>query len=138
MASILIVDDQPYVRELLSEELSYEGYRVASVGDTKSIWGHLKNSTPDLVLLDLYLNGFEGFDILGEIKKVQPDLPVLIVTAYDSFEQDPRLSQADGYVIKSFVALGELKQKIADILRLKALRESDTNAQPAKTRAQSQ
>jgi hypothetical protein len=41
---------------------------------------------------------------------------VLIVTAYDSFVEDPRLRQADGYVIKSFGALDELKEKIVDIL----------------------
>jgi DNA-binding NarL/FixJ family response regulator len=46
----------------------------------------------------------------------EPNLPVLILSAYDSFEEDPRLSQADGYVIKSFVAFDKLKQKITEIL----------------------
>jgi DNA-binding response OmpR family regulator len=116
MANILIVDDQPYVRELLSEELAHEGYGIESVGDAQSIWGHLKDFRPDVVLLDLYLDGFEGWDVLGDIKRKEPKLPVLILTAYDSFEEDPRLSEADGYVIKSFVALDKLKQKIADVL----------------------
>ena len=116
MANILIVDDQPYVRELLSEELAHEGYGIESVGDAQSIWGHLKDSRPDVVLLDLYLDGFEGCDVLRDIKSKEPNLPVLILSAYDSFEEDPRLSQADGYVIKSFVALDKLKQKIADVL----------------------
>ena len=116
MANILIVDDQPYVREFLSEELAHEGYRIESVGDAQSIWRHLKDSRPDVVLLDLYLNGFEGWDVLCDIKRKEPKLPVLILTAYDSFEEDPRLSEADGYVIKSFDALDKLKQKIAGVL----------------------
>jgi len=127
MANILIVDDQPYFRELLSEELIHEGYQVSSIGDAESIHGHLTDSRPDLVLLDLCLNGFEGWEVLRVIKRTDPNLPVLIVTAYDSFVDDPRVSQADGYLIKSFVALDELKQKIADVLERKTVRQPDNN-----------
>ena len=116
MAHVLIVDDQPYVREFLSEELAHDGYRTEAIGDPDSIWGHLTHWRPDVVLLDLYLDGFKGWDILGDIKTRAPDLPVLILTAYDTFEDDPRLSQADGYVIKSFVDLDKLKEKIAAVL----------------------
>lgn len=123
MAQILIVDDQPYVREFLSEELAHDGYRTKTIGDPDSIWGHLTNWRPDVVLLDLYLDGFKGWDILGDIKRIAPDLPVLILTAYDTFEQDPRLSQADGYVIKSFVDLDKLKEKIADVLERKTVNQ---------------
>ena len=112
----MIVDDQRYVRELLSEELTDEGYRVSCAGDAESIWTCLKDSPPDLVLLDLYLNGFEGWEILQDIKREVPNLPVIIVTAYDSFADDPRLAQAAGYVVKSFNSFGELKQKIADVI----------------------
>ena len=115
MAKILIVDDQACVRELLSEELISEWYGVATAGDAESISGHLRFSRPDLVLLDLYLDGCNGIGVLGDIKRQHPDLPVIIFTAYDSYREDPRLSQADGYIIKSTV-LDELKGKIADVL----------------------
>ena len=49
------------------------------------------------------------------------------MTAYDSFVDDPRVSQADGYLIKSFVALDELKQKIADVLERKTVRQPDND-----------
>ena len=116
MAHVLIVDDQPYVREFLSEELAHDGYRTETIGDPDSIWRHLTHWRPDVVLLDLYLDGSKGWDILKDIKKKDPELPVLILTAYDTFEEDPRLSQADGYVIKSFVDLDKLKEKIAGVL----------------------
>ncbi|NVL89886.1 MAG: response regulator [Desulfobacterales bacterium] len=115
MPNILVVDDQPCIRELLSEELAIEGYQVHSVGNAESVREHLLFSRPDLVLLDLYLEGPEGFGILGDIKKQYPHLPVIIVTAYDSFMNDPRLSHADGYVIKSS-DLDPLKQEIAHVL----------------------
>jgi len=101
MPSILIVDDQPCVRALLSEELVHEGYRVEGLGDAESVRTHLRLTRPDLVLLDLYLDGPEGWELLRDIKRQDPELPVLIVTAYDSFVDDPRLSQADGYFVKS-------------------------------------
>ena len=121
MANILIVDDQPHLRELFAEELMDEGYRIESVSDAVSVRGYLSDSKPDLILLDLYLNGFEGWDVLHDIKKEDPNLPVLIVTAYDTYADDARLSKADGYVIKNFAALDRLKQKIAEILECKTL-----------------
>ena len=127
MTKILIVDDQACVRELLSEELISEGYRVAMAGDVESVRGHLRFSKPDLVLLDLYLDGAEGFRVLRDIKEQNPDLPVIIFTAYDSYVDDPRLSQADGYVIKS-IDLDELKGKIADVLRRKPSLQEEVEA----------
>jgi len=119
MASILIVDDQSYIQELFSQELMDEGYNVLSTGDAESAKVYVENSKPDLVLLDLCLNGFEGWDLLHDIKSKYPHLPIIIVTAYDTYVDDPRVSQAAGYVVKSFVHFDELKQKIADVLGLK-------------------
>ena len=115
MPNILIVDDQPHLQELFSHELMEEGYSVVSIADAESAKEYLVDSKPDLVLLDLYLNGFDGWDVLRDIKSKEPLLPVLIVTAYDSYVADPRVSQADGYMVKSFVHFDELKEKIADI-----------------------
>ncbi|MBW1795778.1 MAG: response regulator [Deltaproteobacteria bacterium] len=127
MANILIVDDQQCIRELLSEELMCEGYRVESVGDAESVTGHLRFSRPDLVLLDLYLDGLDGWEVLRHIKRQDPYLPIIIFTAYDSFVDDPRLSQADGYVIKS-IDLDELKQKIANVLSRKSAPQGKVEA----------
>jgi len=116
MAEILIIDDQPYLQELLSSELTDEGLEVVSVTDAQFVSKYLQDSKPDLILLDLYLKGFEGWDILRDIKAKYPDLPVIIVTAYDNLVDDPRLSNADGYVVKNFSALDRLKEMIAQFL----------------------
>jgi DNA-binding response OmpR family regulator len=115
MANILIVDDQPYIGQLLAAELTLEGHQVTSVDNAESVRERALSYQPDLVLLDLYLEGPQGFALLEDIKREYPQLPVLIMTAYDSYQEDRRLSLADGYVIKS-VDLGELKEKIAEIL----------------------
>jgi len=130
MASILIVDDQRCVRELLSEELILEGYRVHGVGDVASVSGYLRFFRPDVVLLDLCLDEADAFGLFHELKRQAPDVPVIIFTAYDSYREDPRLSQADGYVIKSMV-LNELKEKIAGVLKKKyAAMEATAQVKP--------
>ena len=113
---ILVIDDQPCVRELIAEELSNEGYRVNGLEDVAEVGTYLKTTRPDLVLLDLYLKGFEGWDVLRDIKVHDPHLPVIIFTAYDSFSDDPRSSQADGYLIKSLNVFDALREKIGMIL----------------------
>ena len=119
MSSILIVDDQPHMQALLSQELKDMGCEVESVDDVESVRRCFEDSPPDLVLLDLYLKGFDGWEVLHDIKRWHPRVPVLIVSAYDRFRNDPRASQADGYVVKSFTHLEKLKQAIADALASK-------------------
>ena len=129
MADILVVDDQRCIRELLSEELMLEGHRVCALGDGESVCGHLRFSRSDLVVLDLYLDGAEGFSLFENIKRRYPRLPIIIFTAYDSYRDDPRLSQAHGYVIKSMV-LDELKEKIAGVLREEHAEEATAEPRP--------
>ena len=115
MANILVIDDQPYVRQLISEELILEGHQVHGLSNAELVREYLQISQPDLILLDLYLDGPEGFMVLEDIKFRNPELPVIIVTAYDGFIGDPRLQKADGYVVKS-VDLTDLKRKIRQVL----------------------
>jgi len=131
MATILIVDDQPYMKELFSGDLIDEGHQVVWVGDAKSVRKCLDIFLPDMVLLDLYLKGFDGWEVLHDIKNWNPNLPVLIVTAYDSFMDDPRVSQADGYIVKSFTHLNEMKEKIYGILFSSAGRSNLTKDREA-------
>ena len=122
MSKILIVDDQLCVQRRLTEELNLEGYYVASSGDAESAKRRLSSFRPDVVILDLYLDGPDGFALFEDVKRNYPNLPVIVLTAYDNYRDDPRLAEADGYVVKSS-ALDELKGKIADVLGRKALSE---------------
>lgn len=122
MPTILIVDDQACIRKLFSEVLNFEGYRVETARNGKSAREHLRFSPPDLVLLDLYLDGPDGWEVLRDIKRQDPGLPVIILTAYDSFRDHPLVSLADGYVVKS-ADFTELKQKITNVLRQKVERK---------------
>ncbi len=115
MANILVIDDRPCVRQLISDELSLEGYQVQSASNVESVREHLQSLQPDLVLMDLSLKRVEGFGLWEEIKRLYPYLPVIILSAYDSLRDDSRLSMADGFVTKS-VHLDILKENITRVL----------------------
>lgn len=119
MLNILIVDDQPYLYELFPHDLMEESCHVTGASDTESVKRYLEDSIPDIVLLEISLHGFEGWDVLRHIKSKDPHLLVLIVTAYDNYASDPRACESDGYLVKDFFHLEKLKEKIAKALAWK-------------------
>jgi len=116
MANILILDQYRWVRELYKEELADDGHRVEATGQIEPVEQQVRDLKPDLVLLDLYINGRDRWEVLKNLKESYPSLPILIVTGYDGYRQDPRSILADGFVIKSGNCDG-LKRKIALVLK---------------------
>jgi DNA-binding NtrC family response regulator len=131
MARVLVVDDQACIRQLISRVLFLDKHEVHAIGSAQSVREYLASSQPDLVLLDLYLDGPEGFDLLQEIKRPHPNLPVIIVTAYDSHRDDPRLREADGYIVKSLVFWDEMRKKVAEVLEKEQLVQTKTEKEIA-------
>ena len=81
-ASILVIDDEASIRESLEVLLSLEGYTIAMAVDGEEGLRMLESNSYDLVLLDLAMPGQSGLEILPQIKERQPDLPVIMITAY--------------------------------------------------------
>jgi DNA-binding response OmpR family regulator len=102
MAKILFIDDKAAVRALFEEELKSNGHQVTALGDTALVEPAIRLQKPDLVLLDLYMRENRGWGVLEAIKSKNPSLPVLIITAYDGYSDDPRMALTEGIVIKSF------------------------------------
>lgn len=118
MATILMIDDKPGVRQLLAEELAFQGYTVMAIGNVASVSEIIRFSNLDLVILDPYMKGQHRWDLLLDIKHQDPHLPVLIVTDFASYRRDPRSSLTAGLLVKSF-DLNILFQKIAEVLQRK-------------------
>jgi DNA-binding response OmpR family regulator len=119
MHKILIVDGYASVRELLAEELAGEGNIVVAIGNPELIGGLINTFEPDLIILDLYKNGRMRWNVLKEIKRQSPQLPVVIFTSTYP-ERDLHLPQVEGWVIKSFI-FDELKEKINEVLKRRIL-----------------
>ncbi|MFW5487710.1 MAG: response regulator [Desulfovibrio sp.] len=117
---VLVVDDEKHIRMLYREELESEGYVVATSNGEEDILELLNREKPQVVILDIKLGANRsGLDLLQEIRGQDQDLPVILSTAYDSFQHDLKSIAADYYVVKS-VELTELKSKV-DLAMKKAL-----------------
>ena len=112
---IMVVDDEEYIRVLYADELNEEGYQVVTMATGFNLIEKIEKEDPDLVILDIRLRGYNGLDLLHDIKDRFNDLPVGICSAYDTFRGDKKTADADFYVVRSF-DLTELKNNIADSL----------------------
>jgi two-component system, NtrC family, nitrogen regulation response regulator NtrX len=85
---VLIVDDEADIRELISGILTDEGYSTRMAGDSDSALREIKARRPALIVLDIWLQGskLDGLQLLDEIKKDHPDLPVLIISGHGNIE----------------------------------------------------
>lgn len=117
MANILIIDDQAWIKDLCRESLSGEAHNVSATDNIEAVVENVLPFNPHIVLLNQYLKrGFLVWDVLQDIKRRHPNLPVLIITRHDTHLHDSNLSQADGYLVKSPTAAEELRQKISNLL----------------------
>src|SRR5208337_1140435 len=81
-AGILVIDDEAGIRESLEVLLTLEGYAVKLAADGEEGLRVLEQDSFDLVLLDLALPGMSGLELIPQIKERQPELPIIMITAY--------------------------------------------------------
>jgi DNA-binding response OmpR family regulator len=115
--TVLVVEDEPTVRETLAEALAEEGLNVSTAEDGPTALERFRADKPDLVLLDLMLPKMSGIEVTRVIR-AESSVPILMLTARDS-ELDKVLGLelgADDYVTKPF-SLRELQARIRALLR---------------------
>lgn len=115
MGKILLVDDEEYIRQYYVEELSKEGYQVSAVANGYQLLALIELSKPDVIILDIKLVGYNGLELLKEIRNHQIHVPVVLCSAYDNYRQDQRVTAADYFLTKSF-DLSELKTTLRTAL----------------------
>lgn len=97
MNRILIVDDNHYIRYVISVLLEESGYKTATAEDRKKALEEIKLKEPELIVLDKKLPDCDGIDFLEEIKKEHPDIPVIMLTANASEENAERAINAEAF-----------------------------------------
>ncbi|SDU78914.1 response regulator transcription factor [Arcanobacterium phocae] len=117
-AKILVVDDEPSIRELLSVSLKFAGFTVETADDGRNAVRLFQEFSPDLVVLDVMLPDFDGYEVLRRIRTQDSDTPVLFLTAKDDLQDKIHglTAGADDYVTKPF-SLEEVVTRIQVILR---------------------
>ncbi len=117
---ILVVDDEPMVREVVVAYLEREGFRVDEASTGSAALKQIQESPPDLVVLDVMLPEVDGFSVLTELRR-SGDIPVILLTARTE-EPDRVLGLelgADDYVVKPF-SPRELVARVRSVLRRSA------------------
>ncbi len=132
MPSILIVDDDKAQLTILQRILQREGYDVDTVEDSTSALEKIKEQMFDVVISDMWMSSrFEGRDLLREIKKVDPALPVLIITAYAELNDAVNLVAHEGafyYLEKPIDDINVLKREVNRALQTRgAFAEGEPN-----------
>jgi len=123
---VFVVEDDPAIRRGLVDSLRFAGYEVLESGDGSEARRILRQAELDLVLLDVVLPGADGFELLPELRRNRPTLPVIMVTARGAEEDRVRglRTGADDYVVKPFSS-SELLARVEAVLRRSAERPSD-------------
>ena len=115
--TILVVEDEPTLRETLAESLEADGFRAVQAADGRSAIERFRSDKPDLVLLDLMLPELSGLEVTRQIR-AESSIPIVMLTARDS-EVDKVVGLelgADDYVTKPF-SFRELSARIRAVLR---------------------
>ncbi|RJR44933.1 MAG: response regulator [Deltaproteobacteria bacterium] len=116
MKKILVADDEMSIRLLYSEELKEEGYEVYLAANGREALDIVAKVPLDLVILDIKMPEMDGIEALRQIKEKQPDLPVLLSTAYGEYRQDFATWASDEYLVKSS-DLDDLKAAVKRYLK---------------------
>jgi len=118
--TILIIEDDKFLRDLIAQKLLREGFGIAEAVDGEKGLKKVKEVKPDLILLDLILPGMDGFEVLAKIKEepVLAEIPVIILSNLgqkDDIERGLKLGAID-YLIKAHFTPGEIIEKIKKVL----------------------
>ncbi|MEY4000157.1 MAG: hypothetical protein RLZZ626_512 [Actinomycetota bacterium] len=115
---VLVVDDEPNIRDLLSTSLRFAGFSVHSVGNGSDAVFAAEKGNPDIILLDVMLPDMSGFNVTKKLRSMGIDVPVLFLTARD--ETEDKITGltvgGDDYMTKPF-SLDEIVARINAILR---------------------
>lgn len=125
-SQVLVVEDDAAIRRGIVDALTFSGYRPLEAAAGDEGLELAMSSDCDLVLLDLVLPGRDGLDILGEVRRVRPTLPVIVLTARGGEGDRVRGLElgADDYVVKPF-SVRELLARVEAVLRRSPQRSTD-------------
>ncbi len=118
---ILIVEDDKFLRELITRKLTSEKYEVVEAIDGEEGLKKIQEEKPDLVLLDLILPGIDGFEVLSKVKEdpALSSIPVIILSNLgqrEEVEKGLKLGAVD-YLVKAHFTPNEIVEKMKEVLK---------------------
>lgn len=126
-ARLLVVDDEPNIRDLLAASLRFAGFEVTTAANGNEALRSVAEHQPDLIVLDIMMPDMDGFTVLRRLRSQGYETPVLFLTAKDEMEDKIRglTAGGDDYVTKPF-SLEEVVARIRAVLRRTKGEEDDS------------
>src|SRR3974377_166727 len=97
VGNILVADDDTAIRTVLNQALSRAGYEVRLTGNAATLWRWVGGGDGDLVITDVVMPDENAFDLLPRIKRMRPDLPIIVMSAQNTFMTAIRASERGAY-----------------------------------------
>jgi DNA-binding NtrC family response regulator len=120
IAKILIIEDDDEMRSLLKDFLEEEGYEADSVEKATYAFTKLMTGFFDLIITDIRMPGYSGLEILPELKRLQPGIPIVVITAFGSEEVYRKaLSRGAHAYLEKPIHFNKLKGLIEKIISAK-------------------
>src|ERR1700753_4139043 len=94
---ILVADDDAAIRTVLSQALSRAGYEVRVTGNAATLWRWVQAGEGDLIITDVVMPDENAFDLLPRIKKSRPELPIIVMSAQNTFMTAIKASERGAY-----------------------------------------
>jgi DNA-binding response OmpR family regulator len=113
---LLVVDDEPAIRELLQSSLALEGYEVRVAQDGFDALAQMRGALPDLIVTDLKMPNMSGFELLSVVRRRFPQIPTIAITGEFHPPVAPLGVLADAFFAKPF-HFEELLAKVAELLQ---------------------
>ncbi len=126
MSKILIIDDEPGIRTVLSDIIKDENHQVFTGGDGFEGLAILKEETIDLVILDVWLPNMGGIDVLKEIKKEYPDIEVIMISGHANIDIAVKAVKLGAYdFLEKPLSLDKIINLITNALKLEKLKKEN-------------
>src|SRR5262250_3130355 len=110
-ASILVVDDEPAIQDILTWALSAEGYRVVTAGNGEEALSRVEQEDFDIIVTDIVMPGLDGLEVLERSRLLNPRAAVIVMTAYAALRRG-----ASDYLEKPF-SVDLLKERVRSLLQ---------------------
>ncbi len=115
----MVVEDEPSLLEVISKRMKAAGYRVMEARDGQEAVSLAKHDMPNVLITDVIMPKKNGFDLIQELTRINPDLPAIIITNLEGDQDRDTGTQlkVKHFLIKSNISLRELDQKVAALMK---------------------
>lgn len=116
---ILVIDDEKNLRLLYEQDFARDGFDVVTAANAQDGLAMVQSERPDLVVMDIRLPGMDGLEAMSRLLNKHPKIPVVLNSAYSSYQDSFMSWSADAYVVKS-ADTDELRSRVRELLAPRA------------------